>query len=628
MKCPECGFDNPEEAVFCDDCGVELNSVTNKDGEAARCALELGQILNERWKISQVVHYDSRCGFYEAEDTQHPENHMLVVEGQLPSPELEKWVKDLQNIDCENIWRPQEIAVHEERLFVLGPWPGEALRTKKDDVQPQQAALWMRQVLLGLETLKKAGWQHCAISPDYVWCQGDKIVLLAVPMVCSDASASGATSVIEGFSPPELFGLMGGEVSERSDVFSAGALLYYLLNGGELNIKRLGEGCLGFPNAALAPDHPLMDVAARALQREPLERFATVQEMRYYLEEAGETLKKEGQAADGNPSETEAAEAAETLSKEGKTQPLPTVVKNKTSVSAKPAAAPEKSSAANNNAAASAGEGTAEPDMSMPYEVGRLSNVGAVRTVNQDAFVEMRLWICERDVPACVHFLAVIDGMGGEAEGDKAASIAARASSREVLHSFLELPGEGQDAEKELPIPERQALVLQRAMQKANAAIFAYAGEDPERKGMGCTMSAALICGGLLTVGHVGDTRGYHFDGELRQITRDHSVVGQLVEMGALTREQARHSPKRSIIYRALGTAADIEVETYQRVLKKGDYLFMSSDGVWEYYSDDELKNFFVAGDSPQTICEKLIKTCLQRGADDNTTAIVFRYTP
>lgn len=622
MKCPECGFDNSEGAVFCDDCGVDLNSVSDKEGEAARCALELGQLLGERWKISQVVHYDSRCGFYEAEDTQHPDRHVLVVEGQASAEDLEKWVKALHGLESANLWQPREIVSHEERWFVLGPWPGESLRTKPDDLKPQQAAVWIRQVLLGLEVLKKAGWRHCAISPDYVWHQGDKVTLLAVPMVRPGEEGSGGTSVIEGFSPPELFGLMGGEVSERSDVFSVGALLYYLLNSGELNIRRLGEGCLGFPNAQLGPDTPLMNVAARALKREPAERFGTVREMRLFLEEVLSEYETD-QIKSGSASD----EPAEELSAERRTQPLPRLESQKQSgVTAAPAK--NKEADAEKQAPASVGTVELDPDMTMVYEVGRLSNVGAVRTVNQDAFVELRLWACERDVPTSVHFLAVIDGMGGEAEGDKAASIAARASSREVLHSFLELPGEGDTQEKALPLAERQALILKRAMQKANAAIFAYAGESPERKGMGCTMSAALICGGILTVGHVGDTRGYHFDGELHQITRDHSVVGQLVEMGALTREQARHSPKRSIIYRALGTAENIEVETYQRILKRGDYLFMSSDGVWEYYSDDELKQFFVSGDTPQTICEKLVATCLQRGADDNTTALVFRYAP
>ncbi|MDO5297355.1 MAG: protein phosphatase 2C domain-containing protein [bacterium] len=623
MKCPECGFDNAEEAVFCDDCGVDLNSAINQEGETERCALELGQILSERWKISQVVHYDSRCGFYEAEDTQQPDCHMLVVEGQRPLAELEQWVEALKSIASDNIWHPQEIASHEDRLFVLGPWPGEPLRMPQDEVKPRQAALWMRAILVGLENLKKANWQHCAISPDYAWHCGDQAVLVAVPMRSADASAVGATSVIEGFSPPELFGLMGGEVSERSDVYSAGALLYYLLNSGELNIKRLGEGCLGFPNPQLGPDGPLMEVASKALQREPLERFDTVQEMRYFLEEAlGEV--EPAPAVDTAADEEE----AEALSEEGKTRPLPRLDKIIGGSAAASTCNFKGAPVEEAKETSSVSADCSQPDLTMAYEVGRLSNVGAVRKINQDAFVEMRLWACERDVPTAVHFLAVIDGMGGEAEGDKAASIAARASAREVLHSFLELPGEAEDPQKDLPLPERQAQILQRAMKKANSAIFAYASEAPERKGMGCTMSAALICGGMVTVGHVGDTRAYHFDGELRQITRDHSVVGQLVEMGALTREQARHSPKRSIIYRALGTAADIEVETYQRTLKRGDYLFMSSDGVWEYYSDEELQQFFTSGDSPQTICEKLISTCLQRGADDNTTAVAFRYTP
>jgi len=95
--------------------------------------------------------------------------------------------------------------------------------------------------------------------------------------------------------------------------------------------------------------------------------------------------------------------------------------------------------------------------------------------------------------------------------------------------------------------------------------------------------------------------------------------------MGTLTREEARRSPKRSIIYRALGTQPDVEVEIYRRTLVPGEYIMLSSDGVWEYYSDEELFSYFQKNLAPAQICELLVNTCLERGADDNTTVVVIR---
>lgn len=254
------------------------------------------------------------------------------------------------------------------------------------------------------------------------------------------------------------------------------------------------------------------------------------------------------------------------------------------------------------------------------------SHVGMVCSINQDACLELRLSAREKDVPITAHLVVVADGMGGEAEGDKAASLAIRALAHEVVERFLTFNvGTGTTVLLPPDPAERNAYILRRGMERANRTIFQYASQDPSRRGMGCTMTAVLLEGDLAVFGHVGDTRGYRVADELDQVTTDHSLVGRLVQMGRLTREEARHSPQRSVIYRALGTNPDVEVDLYDRRLAAGEYLLVSSDGVWEYYTDEELLAFFQGHPEPQAICEKLVQTCLDRGADDNATCAIVQ---
>ena len=632
MRCPVCGCKNAEDNNFCEECGCQLVDANVGANPVASVCLELGTVLQDRWKLVEEVRRDPRCGLFKAVAVDNEEESALILECRIPTAELQQWQLIMEELECPWLWSPWAVGEHEGHFFAVGSYPGNSLRSLDGELNPARAYDIVRQVLLGLETLHGMGWRMCLLSPDYVWCADGNAVIVAVPLE-PEAISGESVAVLEGFSSPESYGLEGGEVGERSDVYSAGALLYYMLNRGELHLQRAPWGGPGLAQVEYAPKCPLMAVAAVALNRDPRRRYPSVSDMRLALEEAW--FRSE------HPQEA----AAEARTEGGaSTQPLPLLADWKRwqpeevvpvgSASAEaPVAAPDQSEeeATSDNRASHPTNLLEDADLlpaDAPYEVGRISHVGAVRTVNQDALLELRLWTCERDIPTQVHLLGVIDGMGGEAEGDKAASIAVHSIAREVLNSYLPLPGEAAEGEKDLPVAERQALVLKRALQQANSDIFAYASQDPLRRGMGCTATVALVQRGLLTVAHVGDTRAYRCGREMQQISRDHSVVGQLVEMGALTKEQARHSPQRNIIIRALGTAPEVEVDTYQQRLERGEYLFISCDGVWEYYSDEELSHFFADGKEPQEICSALVKRCLELGASDNTTAVIMRYLP
>ncbi len=269
------------------------------------------------------------------------------------------------------------------------------------------------------------------------------------------------------------------------------------------------------------------------------------------------------------------------------------------------------------------------PDGQCRYDVALISHVGCVRSINQDAGLEMRFQAVEKSKSRESHLVVIVDGMGGEAEGDKAASLALRTIAKEVLDASLAL----QDERVTTPLlpptrRERNMLVLERALKRANRNIYSYAERDHGRRGMGCTITACILEPNEAVLGHVGDTRGYHVRGrEMNRITTDHSWVGQLVEMGRLTEEEARNHPQRSLILRAMGTNPEVEVDLYHCEMRPGDRLMLSSDGVWEYFEAEELEAVLTADRSPQDIAAQLVDICLERGADDNATAaVVFAY--
>ncbi|MCA9795980.1 MAG: serine/threonine-protein phosphatase, partial [Candidatus Eremiobacteraeota bacterium] len=276
------------------------------------------------------------------------------------------------------------------------------------------------------------------------------------------------------------------------------------------------------------------------------------------------------------------------------------------------------------SAPAAAPEATGSGQPVGTYQVAMVSNIGCVRSINQDACLELRFTSVEKSNNRDGHLVAVIDGMGGEAEGDKAASLALRAIAQEVVSLSLSLRN-GRHTAPLMPddAVEKNRFIIQRALEVANRTIHEYASLDRARQGMGCTITAALFDGQTAVFGHVGDTRAYLYRGGLDQITTDHSLVGRLVEMGQMTPEEARNSPQRSIIYRAMGTNPEVEVDVYERKLEAGDYVMMSSDGVWEYFEQGELRAVFERLSDPHEICEELVRICLERGADDNATVAI-----
>jgi protein phosphatase len=228
-------------------------------------------------------------------------------------------------------------------------------------------------------------------------------------------------------------------------------------------------------------------------------------------------------------------------------------------------------------------------------QVGR-TDVGRQRSVNEDALV------------LAPPFFAVADGMGGARAGEVASAMAAGA-----------FEGERDSGED----PEAQ---LTRILREANRRIYDRAVSDDSHRGMGTTVTAAKVSGDEVSLGHVGDSRAYRLrDGELEQLTRDHSLVAELERSGQITAEAAEHHPQRSIITRALGPEPDVQVDTYTLAGRAGDLFLICSDGLTSMISDDELASILRSASSLDEAADSLVRAANQSGGKDNITVVLFR---
>jgi PPM family protein phosphatase len=220
-----------------------------------------------------------------------------------------------------------------------------------------------------------------------------------------------------------------------------------------------------------------------------------------------------------------------------------------------------------------------------------LSDIGLHRKTNEDAFVE------------APPLFAVCDGMGGAQAGEVASGIAA-----DTLKAGI---GEG--------------LALLEAAEAANAAVYARAAENVAHTGMGTTLTAVVLEGDIGHFAHIGDSRAYLLrDGELQQVSEDHSLVGEMVRDGRLTGEEAAVHPHRSILSRALGTEPLARIDEFEVDLRAGDVLLLCSDGLSGPVSAAVIQKT-LARDDPADSAARLIAEARKGGGPDNITAVVLR---
>jgi serine/threonine protein phosphatase PrpC len=223
------------------------------------------------------------------------------------------------------------------------------------------------------------------------------------------------------------------------------------------------------------------------------------------------------------------------------------------------------------------------------------TDVGRQRSTNEDSLV------------LAPPFFAVADGMGGAKAGEVASGLAVKVFDEEQESHE---PAEAQ---------------LSRILREANRRIFELSTDDESRRGMGTTLTAAKVHDSDVSLAHVGDSRAYRLrEGDLEQITNDHSLVAELERSGQISPEAAEHHPQRSIITRALGPEPDVEVDTYTVPGRPGDVFLLCSDGLTSMVSDEEVASILRGADSLATAADELVRAANQSGGKDNITVVLF----
>lgn len=230
----------------------------------------------------------------------------------------------------------------------------------------------------------------------------------------------------------------------------------------------------------------------------------------------------------------------------------------------------------------------------MPRSFAARSDVGSVREHNEDSYlVKTPLFV-------------VADGMGGHEAGEVASRIAVTTMEAHAPKSTS---------------PE----ALANAVLKANEAVLRGAKDGTGKPGMGTTLTAAFVFEGEATIAQVGDSRAYLLhDGKLQRITRDHSLVADLIEQGRLTEAEARFHPQRSVITRALGSDPNMQPDLYTLHVEEGDRLVLCSDGLCSMIADDEIEALLLDNPAPAQACDALVEEAIIAGGLDNVTVIVI----
>lgn len=229
-----------------------------------------------------------------------------------------------------------------------------------------------------------------------------------------------------------------------------------------------------------------------------------------------------------------------------------------------------------------------------------LTDRGTVRDQNQDAFYT---WTDGKS-----GVVLVCDGMGGARAGNVASTLAVEVFSEMAVH------GQQKPAER-----------LTNALAAANNRVLQHAHAQPDCRGMGTTLVGAVVVGQMAHVINVGDSRAYYIsENGIERITRDHSLVEDLVERGRITPQEARNHPNKNVITRALGVDRCLEGDLFQREMEPGSVLLLCSDGLSNMLEDQEILFEVLHGGERETCCQRLLNTALQRGATDNVTAVLL----
>lgn len=232
-----------------------------------------------------------------------------------------------------------------------------------------------------------------------------------------------------------------------------------------------------------------------------------------------------------------------------------------------------------------------------------ITDKGLTRTVNQDY-----IYTCEEPVGNLPNLFIVADGMGGHKAGDYASRSAVEIICEQVKLSFEKNP----------------LIILKKAIEEANQRIYEKSKAEEEYHGMGTTVCCATILGKYMQVANVGDSRLYVVNNRITQITKDHSLVQEMVRLGGMNSSLAKNHPKKNIITRAVGGFEKIEVDFFSIELQQGDAVLLCSDGLTNMLEDEEIKMILESQRDVVEKVEELVKAANDHGGRDNISVILI----
>jgi serine/threonine protein phosphatase PrpC len=248
------------------------------------------------------------------------------------------------------------------------------------------------------------------------------------------------------------------------------------------------------------------------------------------------------------------------------------------------------------------------------YHYAGLTDTGLVRDHNEDAY-KLPSSTNTNSLANKGHLYVLADGMGGHQQGEVASAITIETINSAYYNSALDIQAESSE--------DVIISALTGAIEEANLKVM------DATQGGGTTVVAAVFYEDMLISMNVGDSRAYLLrDNELHLVSRDHSMVARLVELGKITEEEALNHPRRNVLYQALGQGSDLEIHVAKQHLQLNDVVIICSDGLWGEVSDTAIKEVLKTVDNPLNAIRKLITMANETGGPDNITAIVVQVLP
>ncbi|MGB7340924.1 MAG: protein phosphatase 2C domain-containing protein [Phototrophicaceae bacterium] len=250
--------------------------------------------------------------------------------------------------------------------------------------------------------------------------------------------------------------------------------------------------------------------------------------------------------------------------------------------------------------------------------VGAMTNMGIVRSNNEDSIYSFFTKLEDTDTVPSFGIFIVADGAGGQLNGEVASALTMRTVAKQLINKIY-VPLLNNEDINELDRPTISDVITE-AIQESDRLVREQVPDG------GCTCTVAVITGNIVNIGHVGDSRLYMIHGShIEQITRDHSIVARLMEIGDIDASEAKSHPQRSVLYRGVGMGREenIDVDIMRKRLKTGDQLLICSDGLWEMVDDADIQDIINQSKIPQDACRALITKANLNGGHDNISVVI-----